>query len=100
MFTDSKTPLSPLKGKAKEEIQWRSGWWDFYPLVEQPHRFVVSPARPPQCLIFLQTSGMVRFFRHFYGTPDATTSDRPPFFVFQRICHTIPCSDRFFTGIL
>ncbi|PFH54288.1 hypothetical protein AMATHDRAFT_562 [Amanita thiersii Skay4041] len=31
-------PLSPSKGKAREETRWRTGWWDFYPLVEQAQK--------------------------------------------------------------
>ncbi|KAF8636496.1 hypothetical protein AX17_003311 [Amanita inopinata Kibby_2008] len=44
-------PLSPSKGKAREETRWRTGWWDFYPLAEQSQRplewsescFIFSP---------------------------------------------------------
>ncbi|TFK76292.1 hypothetical protein BDN72DRAFT_830846 [Pluteus cervinus] len=31
-----KASLSPSKGKAKEESQWQTGWWDFQPLCEFP----------------------------------------------------------------
>ncbi|KAF9013889.1 hypothetical protein BDQ17DRAFT_1230808 [Cyathus striatus] len=29
---------SPSKGKARDTTHWRSGWWDFYPLLERPKR--------------------------------------------------------------
>ncbi|KAK2466856.1 hypothetical protein APHAL10511_001114 [Amanita phalloides] len=34
-------PLSPSKGKAREETRWRTGWWDFVPLVEKSQRPLV-----------------------------------------------------------
>ncbi|KIY72204.1 hypothetical protein CYLTODRAFT_418183 [Cylindrobasidium torrendii FP15055 ss-10] len=37
---DPKGPKSPPKARAKEEIHWNTGWWDYYPLVEQ-----LSPRR-------------------------------------------------------
>lgn len=31
-------PLSPSKGKAREETRWRTGWWDFTPLLEHTQK--------------------------------------------------------------
>ncbi|KAF8892522.1 hypothetical protein BD779DRAFT_1670216 [Infundibulicybe gibba] len=31
-------PLSPSKGKGKDESDWRAGWWDFQPLTEHAKR--------------------------------------------------------------
>lgn len=39
-------PASPSKGGADSSHTtsktWRSGWWDFYPILEKPRRFVQS----------------------------------------------------------
>jgi hypothetical protein len=38
MLGDTKTSTS--KGKTKEDSSWRAEWWDFYPLVERPQKYV------------------------------------------------------------
>ncbi|KAK7020549.1 hypothetical protein R3P38DRAFT_2970118 [Favolaschia claudopus] len=50
--------LSPSKGKAKEETQWSSGWWEYHPLLDQTQRpaawsssSTIFSAHPTQPLI-------------------------------------------------
>ncbi|KAJ7343408.1 hypothetical protein DFH08DRAFT_962517 [Mycena albidolilacea] len=50
--------LSPSKGKAKEETQWSSGWWEYHALLDQTQRPVawsststIFSAHPTQPLV-------------------------------------------------
>jgi hypothetical protein len=43
-------PLSPSKGKAREETRWRTGWWDFVPLAES-QKYVAHTSNPTPPLI-------------------------------------------------
>ncbi|KIM49322.1 hypothetical protein M413DRAFT_21564 [Hebeloma cylindrosporum] len=57
---DCNGPSSPPKAKASENgtKNWRAGWWDFYPLLEQPKRpvqwaksSVIFTAHPTQSIV-------------------------------------------------
>lgn len=34
--------FSPPKGKSKDDVHWNADWWEFYPLIEHPHKYVYS----------------------------------------------------------
>ncbi|KAG6866974.1 hypothetical protein C0991_003890 [Blastosporella zonata] len=50
-------PISPQKGKARENKNWQAGWWDFQPLAERPRPLewsqssIIFSAHPAQPLI-------------------------------------------------
>jgi hypothetical protein len=45
MLQDIKPSIGPAKAKAKEENNWRPGWWDFYPLLEPTLPYVSAPVQ-------------------------------------------------------
>ncbi|KAF9454558.1 hypothetical protein P691DRAFT_770453 [Macrolepiota fuliginosa MF-IS2] len=70
------TSASPSKGKAKESTHWHSGWWDYYPLVERPHRplqwsqsSVIFSAHPTQPAVIA---------RHFSSSKQFTIPSPKP----------------------
>ncbi|KAL4251734.1 hypothetical protein ABKN59_004474 [Abortiporus biennis] len=69
-------PVSPSKGKAKEESHWQLDWWELYPLFERARKpiawsrsSVIFAAHPTQALVLA---------RHFSSSRQFILSSPPP----------------------
>lgn len=79
-------PLSPSKGKAREETRWRTGWWDFVPLAES-QKYVARTFDPNAAYFESKAFDLVRSICHFLCSPNATGSDRPSFRILQAVLY-------------